>query len=272
MYSWQHQASLEWLGARQQLLTASTVFELWPSTPTGKPRKIGKTEWDKAYKKFNALVSPKEAYSVGAAARGHLLEPYAINEFNRINPGVNVRHWDDVVVTRLEQIGFSPDGLDSNQPSEYVRIDQTCLNPPPRHLVEVKSYGTSEHLRLIQALLQSKRNGKRKPPVRSETVQMAFAGYVCPSLEDFSLVCFNPALERGGYMQFNYTRADLEHIMETCAEVHEKWADEMMDRMTTEAKQLELLPEYTGVEERDIYADICAKRWELKDKLEVRDG
>ena len=80
--NWEHKCSLEWLLERQKYLTASDIKSLVPVTRTGRPRKVD----DEAY--FRVLASKltkltsEDCWSFGAAARGHILEPYAIDALN----------------------------------------------------------------------------------------------------------------------------------------------------------------------------------------------
>ena len=75
---WKHKCSLDWLRERQRYLTATDVKSLIPVTKTGRPRKITDMERLKVRASKMVTLTEEDCWSYGAAARGHLLEPYAI--------------------------------------------------------------------------------------------------------------------------------------------------------------------------------------------------
>ena len=124
---WMHTVSLEWLQQRRQFLTATDIASLLPVTKTGRPRKISELDYIKVFAKKQAVVRQSDCLSTGAMARGHILEPYAIDTFNKTfgkQYGIELYHWDDTIVTedKCRSLAFSPDAMDIQfVPGDVVR-------------------------------------------------------------------------------------------------------------------------------------------------------
>lgn len=222
-YRWHHVVDPEWVKARKHVFTATDLRSLIPAYK----RWLKKKDPDAIDPDFSALVAEKisssngmEVASFSWAARGHIMEPYAIKEYNRINPGKKVFHWDDYLIERINRlVGFSPDGLSISPDLAHSRagsgmipraisaqrMDHECIYP--ERMVEVKSYSPGKHMK---ALLSDKKD-------LDERYQIAVGMIVCPSIQEGSLVFYNPTINNGvgegGYRQFDYTREELEDEM-----------------------------------------------------------
>lgn len=143
---------------------------------------------------------PVDTSSYGAAARGHIMEQFAIEAYNQTSECTReAYHWDDCIIIRTMddggKIGFSPDGTDMPQGTEVI-VDANTSGI--KEITEVKSYSSKEH---IQAYYD-------EPDTRKERMQLAAAGLVLPQLEVFNLVFFNPK-SRCSVFSYKYGRDDL---------------------------------------------------------------
>lgn len=208
---WKHNVSLDWMLARQQYLTASEVKQLIPFTATGKPRKITMETYMKIYAKKLAKLDQDDCVSSGAAARGHLLEPYAIESFNKL-VGADLKHWDDVLVTTpYHVLAYSPDSLDVDCPKDTVEASDVM----PTVMGEVKSYGADKHLECAM-----KMKGELE-----ERWQIAAAMCVSPSIEKAYLILYNPDVDNSEaqLLAHEYSRVDLAEEMKVILEVEQNW-------------------------------------------------
>lgn len=210
---WYHKVDPQWLAARKGYLCASDIERLLPTTPTGRAR----ANLDLAYltvwaEKHSALASG-ETESYGAAARGHVLEPYAVAELNEqalLAPGVlEVFHWDDAMVTR-NGISCSPDALSLPRPNNhYVLLSDEV---PAIVAVEIKSYAAAAHYATASTPKEE----------LSERWQLATAFYVMPTLEEGALVFYNPSAHHPLFIK-PFVRADLASELETIDEIRDAY-------------------------------------------------
>lgn len=203
---WKHKCSLDWLRKRQKYLTASDIKSLLPVTKTGRPRKVTDADYIKV--KASKLVSlgEEDCWSYGAAARGHILEPYAIEAFNETCASYNkiYYHWDDVLIDDGAGMAFSPDGMDipmGEDPSTATSI------------VEVKSYNPERHM--VTANTPKDRIEERW--------QIAHAMAVLPNINDAWLVLYNPSMRGAKLYGIHYTRRDLEDEIAMVYQVATNW-------------------------------------------------
>ena len=222
---WEHKCSLEWLERRQHYLTASEVKRLLPVTNTGRKRNIDTVDYMKVMANKVRTLTAEDCMSYGAAARGHILEPYAIATLNQelsINKvPTNVFWWDDEIIPMHPYVegslAFSPDGLD------ILPIDYHEHAASPSVMAEVKCYSDEHHL--ITALTPKER--------LEERWQIATGMAVCLSIERAYLVLFDPDLGRWDRcFIIEYERKDLEDEIETVLEVEERWAEFLKDYRT----------------------------------------
>ena len=122
---WYHEVSENWLRARKTVITATEIKGL---VATYKRMSKKDKEAGVVSPAFAALwgdkssTYPIDVSSYGPAARGHIMEPYAIDEFNRANE-VHFHHWDDCIIAN-GLVGFSPDAMDIAQVTEDVKLGQ----------------------------------------------------------------------------------------------------------------------------------------------------
>ncbi len=198
---WIHKCNPEWMRARQVYLTASDVMELLPVTKTGRSRKIGDEQYIRVLARKRRMIYEDECISYDAAARGHILEPYAIRAFNdNCNLRYELFHWDDMIITGSYkplsyQLAFSPDACDIEQPGDSPNV---VVFAEPHAIGEVKSYGVERHLTC----------GITPPESLEERWQIAVAMATCPSIEEAHIIFYNPSAE---YQIFThcYERDDL---------------------------------------------------------------
>lgn len=215
MTKWFHKTDLDWLKARQKFLTATDVKELLPFTKTGRKRTITDENYLKVLSGKLVNLTEQDCISTGAAARGHILEPYAIERFNNHNVfgSLQLHHWDDVVITRknpdLYSLAFSPDAIDFRQDhfkSRCLAIDGIKV------ISEVKSYYPERHLLC----------GFTPKEELEERWQLATAMAVCDSIEEAYLLFYNPSMEKQLFI-VDYDRTDLADEIEAVLEVEQNW-------------------------------------------------
>lgn len=203
---WIHQCDLNWMKARQKCLTATDVKDLLPVTKTGRKRTIDDESYIKVMARKLVNLTEESCISVGVAARGHILEPYAIELFNESFDFVQLNHWDDLMVTKLEHepfgLSFSPDAMDTE-----MRDDAN-----PKVIGEVKSYSAEKHMAC----------GYTNKMDLEERWQLATAMAVRDSIEEAYLLFFNPSMRNQLYV-FDYDRTDLADEIEVVKKVEEDW-------------------------------------------------
>lgn len=206
---WYHESSIEWLKARTNFLTASNVATLWPETATGRKRIVTTDDYIAAI--LNAReFAPENAISQGAAARGHILEPYALKEFT-LQTGIKAEHWDDALIHDNGYIAVSPDSLNIPQPKEGILFDVRDL-PCIKEVNEIKCYGASKHYQTY-----------REGICAIERIQIATQMYVCKDANIGRLILYNPRLEYGGLLITRWARESLDHELEIIHDIEEKY-------------------------------------------------
>lgn len=215
---WEHMCSLEWLKARQNYLTASEIRALLPFTKTGRPRVITEMDYLKVMSSKLVTLSEEDCFSHGAAARGHILEPWAIKAFNVAllgYKGSNAEHfhwWDDKLVTLPNRkIAFSPDALDVPQTELSVVVDATDM--PITALAEVKCYGTERHIMTAYT----------EKDQLEERWQIATPMALLDTIEHAYLVLFNPSMMSRRLFVIEFERRELSKEIDAILDVEEKW-------------------------------------------------
>lgn len=200
---WEHRCSLDWLKKRQGYLTASEAARLLPYTKTGRPRKITTNDYFKLWLEKKVDLTEEDTLSTGAAARGHLLEPYAVEEFNRITKK-NFYHWDDVLSTDESVLcGASFDA--ANVP---------CGEKGATEILEIKSYGVKKHIDSITMKMLD----------HEERWQLAFAMALFDDIELGHLLFYNPSLRStASYHLETYARNVLKFEIDEMKEIIAKW-------------------------------------------------
>lgn len=200
-----------WLQRRRGKLTASAIHSLVPYTATGRPKKITEADMAKVFAKMQACPTEDDCISTGAAARGHIMEPYAIESFNQnITWAEKLFHWDDVCIygdpSEHPLLAWSPDALSVPEYSFHL----------PLTMGEVKSYAADKHL--LKAMSD--------PMQLEERWQIATAMAVSPSIDIAYLILFNPDMPAGMQLFYHrYTRLELKEEIKTVCEIEREMID-----------------------------------------------
>ena len=215
MHDWRHEASVDWCVARCKYLSATNFVKLKSSVSKASQAALA---GEKLLPAFAGLWEEKmscpdiETMSYAEAARGHVMEPYAVESYNAAEPDVLMYHWDDALLFR-DDIAFSPDAMDIPQTGKLSNIIEHNVDTVnPEHIMEIKSYGTCGH---GQAIATNK-------TAYTERFQIAWAMYVAPSIKDATLLFYNPSAYHQLYPVF-YTREDLEKEIQLAEQVHDLW-------------------------------------------------
>lgn len=238
---WKHKCSLDWLRQRQHYLTASDIKSLVPFTKTGRPRKITDLDRLKLLAKKQVELTEEDCWSYGAAARGHLLEPYAIDALNdwfmnRWAKRQMFFHWDDELITlHGRDIAFSPDAMDVPQLHDDGAM--------PTKIAEVKCYSPDRHI----ATAFTEKNEIE------ERWQIATAMALLDTIEEAYLVLFNPSMRKNRLFIIKYERKDLKKEIETITKVELDW---MLFKMSTPLLPLCTACGSEGLDEADIIDEI----------------
>jgi len=217
MTKWFHKCDLDWLRERQKYLTATDVKELLPFTRTGRKRTITDEHYLKILASKMVYLTESDCVSTGSAARGHILEPYAIDRYNKEDYGSNtwLYHWDDIVVTRINpnrfSLAFSPDAMSYECSNSYLGKKSIAIDGV-KAIGEVKSYSPERHMIA----------GYTHKDDLEERWQIATAMAVCESIEEAYLLFYNPSMRNQLYI-VDYDRVDLADEIEAVLEVEKNW-------------------------------------------------
>ena len=207
---WCYELSPGWLLARKQFFMATDAVRLHAAY-----KRAVKYGWKPGddVPEFAALSMEKQSDSVGelkafgTSARGHILEPYAVRELNRIfkskkSENCHIEHWDDGIIYR-DDFGFSPDAMppipkvfDEENPYK-LNADDLRLSEQPEFIVEIKSYEPWKHGKTISI-------GKYE----NEKIQIAMAFKVFEKMTHAYLFMYCPAAN--SYKLLKFSRATLE--------------------------------------------------------------
>lgn len=262
---WRHDVSKDWLVARKGCLTATDIVSLIPAYKSLK--KKDPTFSRVLSSQFAGKIGEKsftdaDVHSYGPAARGHVLEPYAVLEFNKQGLGLpsrEYRHWDDVVICKSNSLlGFSPDAMDVPDTGHGCFMEY-CDGPDkmtanglilddqeiPSSILEIKSYGAKHHAQCCAA-------GKLE---LDERYQIATAMAVCGKINVGYLMFYNPSDEFSmmpvpQICVKEYHRNDLADEIQTCMNIAEAYEKQLLLYQATMAGE-------------------CAKRCVLKNEEEI---
>lgn len=225
---WYHRVNPDWYKARKNFLTASDIKTLWPKTKTGRDRKITELDYMKIYYEKSQEVRLDDCDSYDWAARGHILEPYAINEFSRFQKEEDkLYHWDDCLVYRNNcYIAYSPDALNIEQPFA-IQLDTDLINPSI--ISEVKSYNAAKH---IETMMIPKDETE-------ERIQIATAMYVSKTIKEGYLILFNPEVEDVPLVWKHWDRAELQNEFNIIGDIEYRWGNFVDKVSNMSAKQLD---------------------------------
>lgn len=220
---YEHEVSLKWLEARQGYLTASDVCKMM--TDINKLRQ-GKTTIGRCRSFAKVLGSklntfPDTQSPSSAAARGHFMEPYAVEEWESVRQE-GMLHWDDFLLASDETLlAFSPDALDVPQPMGVSRVvdddgrfvDDLSRLVRPTALLEVKCYDDGAH---YQRKLDATAG-----VLPDERWQVAVAMAVCPCIERGTVVWYAPQCR--DWFDTAFEREDLEEEIATVLDASVWW-------------------------------------------------
>lgn len=238
--------------ARKKLLTASQIESLVSYTSTGRKRSESSIN-DAAIKIFADMMSNEiDIVSKGAAARGHIMEPWAARQ-------IRAHHWDDIVISNNKLgLGWSPDGsIDLPQPhyGSSGPFDIDCISVPMKHGIEIKCYSPQRH---YEVMLQ-------KPKDRKEKWQIATAFATVSTMEKMTLVLCNPNTQDSFYTH-TYLREDLD---EEIAEV-ESVAEDFWNRFQLLLSNIVSMPtSKCNFTEEDVWEDWHARNLESEAKTGI---
>lgn len=204
--NWIHYVSVPWLKARKDVLTASDVVKLVPEYKRVKAKKQDATTilpmFASVWCEKNTITEP-DPVSTGAAARGHFMEPYAVQSYNEYQGEKVYHHWDDCIIKNLG-LGFSPDAMDIKQAHDAVECEASDGGTQlvyhmemdkkkntiksgdrfhaPKKILEIKSYSPAQHMKSIL----------KKKMDHDELMQIAVAFAVLQKLEQATLLFYCP--------------------------------------------------------------------------------
>lgn len=231
---WRHEVSPQWMLARRDVITATEVASCISAyNRATAQQKAG----DILFPAFAALWAKKQStsepdiWSKGPAARGHILERYAIEDWNDQYPNKPYYHWDDCII-KNGGLGWSPDGLSVPQETGEPVVKEfggklsdsthSFASSLPTSFIEIKSY---EPDRIMKCMLTT-------PDKYDERWQMACAFAVLPSLTNGTILFYSINTNLSFYHTFD--RDDLE------AEI--KQVNDMVDLWNKNVAKLEQMP------------------------------
>lgn len=267
MRDWKHQVSREWLKARQDVLTATEARDLLAASKkfnaVKKPSIWTAPEFLGVIAKKESLNEPDVNSPSPDAARGHILEPYAVKEFNAYAKahGYNwpeMYPWDDCLIRdHKDSIAFSPDAMNVVQPNKdivwhyknnYITSESDNIEAPTA-ILEIKSYNSTNHMKC----------GFTRKTGLKERYQLAYAMLVCPSVEDAYLMFYNPDSAQYSVFIKHYTRAELEKEMDLMYTVYQNYIWYMNElngsqgfKYTSQYTEEQIWNEYIKEHERDV--------------------
>ncbi len=166
---WRYNVAKEWLEARRGYLTASEVASWFSKSLNPKKETIQKNIERAVFRNLSKF--PVDTGSPSSdAARGHCLEPYAIQEFNTAM-GFDFTLYDNIFLHEEDGLyGYSPDALSSDKPEEA------------KSLLEVKCYGPEEHMNAVLGDVDK----------RKERWQVAVGMRVLPNVDNGYVIWYSP--------------------------------------------------------------------------------
>lgn len=209
MRNWKHKVSESWLAERQKILTASDIKYLLTDYKRIKAHKIKLFDAKQFAKVYGSKkVMNPDGWSYGAAARGHIMEPHAVEEFNNvITP--HMYHWDDCIIfSDALKLGYSPDALDIPQKYRFSTMIGD-MEQVPEYALEIKSYEAGPHFQKLSEIASSRKT--------EEVWQIATAMVVCPSIATGYLMFYAP--QCNSMCIVDYDSKELENEIEIVEEI-----------------------------------------------------
>lgn len=248
---WKHNVDERWLQARRRVLTATEISKLIPELKRAAKLKPGEISpgfaavWAEKHSDMQLDTS-----SVGAAARGHIMEPWVVQAYNeQVTAGERFNHWDDCIICN-DLIGFSPDAMNVMQDKVVPKLmvhpngdrlqtkDGKVMFAAPIRIMEIKCYEPANHMK---AIITPRMEHK-------ELVQVAVAFYVLPKLKEAKLCFCCPGAPIPMHVE-TYTREDFKELLETIKQIVTLYVDTAM-QCTGLARKYE-----AGFTEDEVYKD-----------------
>lgn len=224
---WRHVVNKDWMIARTRYLTASSIKNILPITETGRKRSQAQIEANMmkvAANLMTASISDEDCVSTGMAARGHLLEPIAIEEANKV-ANLGLYHWDDIILSK-DLLGWSPDAMSIPQTEKVASYNIELRGAPcPSSIGEVKSYGMEKHIASVYT-------DKEDCP---ERWQLAVGMALLKNCQFANLIFFNPDSNIRLAIK-TYSRKDLEKEIEMVKETETSFKEFLKHLPFFEAK------------------------------------
>ena len=245
---WTHKCDLDWLKERQQFITASDIKKLLPVTATGRKRDVSDLDRLKVMSSKMVTLTEDDCWSYGAAARGHLLEPYAVDSLNKMleKKGETERFywWDDKLVTLPDRkLAFSPDAMNVPMTDDDV-IEYVSA------IAEIKSYSAEKHLTLAYM-----------PKDRiEERWQIASAMALLDNIDHAYLVLFNPKMKRRKTFVIRFDRDELSEEIKVIREVEEEWENFLLTGPLTTRPSNGMIWSTCGGTEENIMREVSRKQ------------
>lgn len=246
MSGWIHKCSLDWLKARQRYITASDVKSLLPVTPTGRPRAVSDKDYMRVMAGKMTQLTEEDCMSYGAAARGHLLEPYAVDSLNKILAELQGKEhetfywWDDKLIAEKGRVlAFSPDAMN-------VPMDDPNAKENVTAIAEIKSYGSEKHLTTAYTPKEE----------IEERWQIASAMALLPNIDHAYLVLYNPKMKFRKTFVIRYDRDDLLSEIAMICKVEDDWDEFRKGGAFTKKPPAGFIWSYHGGNEESIKREI----------------
>lgn len=247
---WRHEVSEQWLEARKNYLTATELASCTAAWKRINKQQLAGNEIFPAFAKLWAKKqssAPVDAWSKGPAARGHILEPYAVDDWNKSFPDKPMYHWDDCIIA-LDPLGWSPDALDVPQETSLpvIHKDGNKLTDGvhkfknerlPNSFLEIKSY---EPNKIIECRMKNRMQ-------LDERWQIACGFWVLDSIEEANLLFYSIDTDLSFYV--TYTREDLKEELDQISDMVSVW-------LMNSLKLVKLPNEFTRTHtEEEVYDD-----------------
>ena len=226
---WEHKVDPRWMEARRSVITASEICSCRSAfQKANEKQKSGSVVLPAFASLWLSKQSERapELESFGAAARGHVLEPYAVDDWNSsigMSDDRFMHHWDDCIIKK-GSLGWSPDALsipqETGEASLFYHDKQLkewdhgkwgkAFSGPTKFL-EIKSYEASHHMKCMLT----------EPSKLDERWQMAVGFTAVPTLEEGYLLFYS--IDTDLSFHVSYSRQSLKKEIEIVKEMVDLW-------------------------------------------------
>ena len=218
---WRHNVSREWLDARRHYLTASDIKRLVSTCrkmDDGKMQPSDNPIMARIY--GEKLDTEIDTLSTGAMARGHIMEPYAVEDYNIAYCDTLHYWWDDKIITD-GTLGFSPDAMDEpplggiimNADDDGHIRNRMGAQETPHSILEIKCYESGSYFQRAMELTRGIKVDERW--------QIACAMKICSKIRWGVLVLYAPQI--GKIFRHIYKRRDLAEEIDMIGRIEGYW-------------------------------------------------